>query len=158
MIRCAWTMRGLVAPALWALVATAAFAQATDGHRPLTSAEQIYADLAKLDDATRAEKIEEGARKEGELDLASGFAGQIGIDHTKLFENRYPFLKVDRVEQGAEDGAQLFVTESSVGRRLTDVYTFSVASAGDVVRRDLSARYPTPMEKHVLPAYRGLLD
>jgi iron(III) transport system substrate-binding protein len=126
--------------------------------RALTPAEQLYAELAKLDDTERAKRIEEGAKKEGTFALVSGVGGEIGRNHTRLFEKRYPFLKVERTERGAEDAADLFVMEQSAGRHLTDVYTFSVASAGEVIRQNLSARYPTPVQKKVLSQYHGFLD
>jgi ABC-type Fe3+ transport system substrate-binding protein len=59
-----------------------------------SAAEKLYADLAKLPTAERAKRIEEGARKEGKLTLIKTIRGKLGRGHLKLFQKRYPWLKV----------------------------------------------------------------
>jgi iron(III) transport system substrate-binding protein len=143
----------------WAVVAAGVLhGSAAAQARPLTDAEEIYAQLAKLPPQERAKKIEDGARAEGTFVIVSGFSGPPGRNHIALFEKRYPFLKVERTERGAEDSIELFMIESTAGRHLTDVFTASVASAGPALRADLSAHYPTPATDKVLPELREFLD
>lgn len=122
----------------------------------LTADEKIYADLAKLDPAERQKKIEEGAKAEGELSLIHTWRGELSRDHLKLFQKRYPFLKVELIDIGSQDAADRLLAEETAGRHLTDAINMSLGDSSGV--RQLFAHYPTPATKAILPQYNGFLD
>src|SRR5262245_68646 len=96
------------------LAVTVGLTAGTAGHsyaEELSADEKIYADLAKLDPAERQKKIEEGAKAEGELSLIHTWRGELSRNHLKLFEKRYPFLKVELVDIGSQDAADRLLAE-----------------------------------------------
>ena len=84
------------------------------------SPEQLYSTLAKLPDDQREKRIEEGARKEGKLNFVHTWRGKNARDHVRLFEKRYPFIKLDMGDLGSQDAAERFIAEETAGRHLTD--------------------------------------
>src|SRR6186713_3723737 len=75
------------------------------------SSEQLYGTLAKLPADQREKRLEEGARKEGKLNFVHTWRGKNARDHVKLFEKRYPFIKVDMGDLGSQDAAERFIAE-----------------------------------------------
>src|SRR4051812_21610718 len=92
----------------------------------LSSAEAIYAELAKLPAPERAKRIDEGARKEGAFNIIHGFARTEAVAHMEIFKKRYPFIKIDMATLGSQDGVERLVTEEAAGRHLTDVVIATV--------------------------------
>jgi iron(III) transport system substrate-binding protein len=122
----------------------------------LSSAEKIYADLAKLDPAARQAKIEAGAKAEGALSLIHTWRGELARDHLKLFQAKYPDIKVEFVDIGSQDAAERLLAEETAGRHLTDVVNLSLGDIAGVTQ--FFARYPTPATKKILPQYAKLID
>src|SRR5215472_4990175 len=77
----------------------------------LPGAEQIYKDLAKLPEAERAKRLEEGARKEGKLNFVHTWRGQIAKDFVKAFEKHYSSIRVEMSDLGSQDAAERFIAE-----------------------------------------------
>ena len=127
-------------------------------HAAERSAEQIYKDVAKLSDAERAKRLEEGARKEGKLNFVHTWRGQIAKDFAKAFEKHYPSIKVEMSDLGSQDAAERFIAEERTGRHLTDILSLAVPDLAVVLRQNLVARYPTPATKKILKQYRGFID
>ncbi len=123
-----------------------------------TAAEKIYAELAKLPAKERHERIVAGAKKEGELNFINSLRGKLGLNHTKLFRKRYPFLKVNMSELGSQDAAQRIFAEEAAGRHLTDVVGIAVPDISDLLSKDVEANYPTPATKRILKQYRKFID
>jgi len=121
-------------------------------------AEQIYKDLAKLSEAERAKRLEEGARKEGKLNFVHTWRGQIAKDFVKAFEKHYSSIKVEMSDLGSQDAAERFIAEERTGRHLTDILSLAVPDLAVVLRQNLIARYPTPATKKILKQYRGFID
>ena len=128
------------------------------GAQQLSAAERLYADLAKLPPAEREAKLIEGAKKEGEIYLIDTVRGRDGREYVKLFANRFPYLQVKASESGSQEAAERIVTEEAVGRHLTDAAMLAVPDMGEIVRKDLAARFPTPETKRILPRYGKTLD
>jgi len=108
------------------------------------SAEQMYKDLAKLSEAERTKRLEEGARKEGKLNFVHTWRGQIAKDFVKAFEKHYSSIKVEMSDLGSQDAAERFIAEERTGRHLTDILSLAVPDLAVVLRQNLVARYPTP--------------
>jgi iron(III) transport system substrate-binding protein len=122
------------------------------------SVEQLYATLAKLPVEQRAKRIEEGARKEGALNFVHTWRGKNARDHGKLFEKRYPFIKLEMGDLGSQDAAERFIAEETAGRHLTDILTLGVPDLAVILKQKLVAKYPTPATKKILKQYQGFLD
>lgn len=123
-----------------------------------TKAEKIYAELAKLPPKERHEHIIAGAKKEGKLNIINSLRGKLGQNHTKLFRNRYPFLKVKMSELGSQDAAERLFAEEAAGRHLTDVIGLGVPDMAELISKDIAANYPTPATDKILKQYRKFLD
>lgn len=121
-------------------------------------AEQLYAELAKLPPEERQKRLEDGARKEGKVQLVSLDSGALGRGHQELFQKRYPFLKVEAAGMGSQDKAEQFIAEETAGRHLTDAMSIATPVLAEIIERNLIARYPSPAEAKILPQYRGFLD
>jgi len=122
------------------------------------SSEPLYASLAKLSADQREKRIEEGARKEGKLNFVHTWRGKNARDHVKLFEKRYPFIKVDMGDLGSQDAAERFIAEESAGRHLTDILTLGVPDMAIILKHNFVAKYPTPATKKILKQYQNFID
>lgn len=120
--------------------------------------EQLYAALAKLPVDQREKRIEEGARKEGKLNFVHTWRGKNARDHVKLFEKRYPFIKVDMGDLGSQDAAERFIAEESAGRHLTDILTLGVPDMAVILKHNFVAKFPTPATKKILKQYQNFID
>jgi iron(III) transport system substrate-binding protein len=146
---------GAMALALMAGLFAADGARAADD---LSAVEKLYADLYKLPAAEREKKILEGARKEKPLNFLTGIRGRDGIALMSFWTKKYPDIKIDRSELGAQDAAARIYSEEKAGRHLTDVGTMSVADTALLLQENYTARYQTPATDRVLPQYKQLLD
>src|ERR687895_2440972 len=54
-----------------------------------STAEQLYAELAKLKPEQRTKKLEEGGRKEGKLNFVHTWRGKLARDFGSAFEKRH---------------------------------------------------------------------
>jgi iron(III) transport system substrate-binding protein len=120
--------------------------------------EQLYASLAKLSPEQRTKRLEEGARKEGNLTFVHTFRGKLARDHVRLFEKRYPFVKVDMGDMGSQDAAERLIAEETAGRHLTDVVSLAVPDLPLILKQNLAARYPTPAVQRIPKKFQGFID
>ena len=140
------SFRTLCASALLfaATVAGPLLAARPAGAQDLSSAEKIYAELARLPQDERMKRIEEGARREGKFVLVHTLRGDLGLGHIALFKKRYPFLKVEATADiGSQDAAERLYAEETSGRHITDVIGISVADGVEILRKNYVSRYPT---------------
>jgi ABC-type Fe3+ transport system substrate-binding protein len=126
--------------------------------RDLSSAERLFADLAKLSPSERQARIVEGAKKEGKFRFVHSLRGDLGREHADLFRERYPFVTVELSELGSQDAAERLVTEETVGRHITDAVVSETPDLTEVLKRDLAARYVSPEIRRVLKQYEYLVD
>jgi iron(III) transport system substrate-binding protein len=120
--------------------------------------EQLFAEVAKLKPDQRDKKLQEGARKEGRLNFIHTFRGKLARDHVRLFEKRYPFIKVEMTDMGSQDAAERFIAEETAGRHLTDAISLAVPDLPVILKLDLVAKYPTPATDRIPKAFKGFLD
>ena len=136
-----------------ALSVNGAFAQGAP-----TRAEQIYAELATLSPEVRAERILEGARKEGKFRYINSLRSATGSRMQATFQKRYPFLKAELTELGSQDAAERLVAEEATGRHLTDLIIAAISDLTEVQARNIPAVYPTPAVKRVGKQYENFID
>jgi iron(III) transport system substrate-binding protein len=122
------------------------------------SPERLFAELAKLNPEQRAKRLEEGSRKEGKLNFIHTFRGKLARDHVRLFEKRYPFVKVEMADMGSQDAAERFIAEETAGRHLTDTISLAVPDMPVILNQNLVAKYPTPATQRVPKQFEGFLD
>lgn len=124
----------------------------------LNPVEQLYADLYKLPAAERAQKIEEGARKEGTISLTTGLGGSLGTGHLKVITDRYPWLKLVHTASGSPDTVSRIVAEETAGKHLTDFANIAVPDLAQPLEKNFLARYPTPAMERMEPKFRVYMD
>lgn len=78
-------------------------------------------DIALYRGADRQAKVEAGAKREKEVVWYTSMSQNDSSQMVRLFENRYPFLKVNLVRLTSERILQRYVTESQAGRFLADL-------------------------------------
>ncbi len=124
----------------------------------LTKVEQLYAELAKLSPEERQKRLEEGAKKEGKFAFIHTWRGRLAQNHMRLFQQRYPFLKVEMSDMGSQDGAERMVAEETAGRHLTDAVSLAVPDMSVLLNRNMAAIIQTPAENMIYPQYNGMKD
>lgn len=140
-------------------IAAGAFLTAPTPAIAASAVERLYADLAKLPAEERAQKILEGAQKENKFVMRPVFRGPNARDHNRIFEKRYPGVKLESLDQGnTEVGVELMIAEERAGRHLTDSIGLNSPDLESLTNRDLLAVYKTPATDAILPRYRGFLD
>src|ERR1051326_5765927 len=90
-----------------------------------TAAEKLYEERAKLKPDQRSKRLEDGARKEGKLTFIHTFRGKLARDQVRLFEKRYPFVKVELTDMGSQDAAERLIAEETAKRHLTDAISLA---------------------------------
>jgi iron(III) transport system substrate-binding protein len=124
----------------------------------LSAVEKLYAELAKLPPAERAKKILEGARKEGSVVMLNTTSGKKGKKHIALFNKAHPRVKGKRGELSPGAANERMIAEATAGRHISDALSLSSSDMGQLLDKNLVARYPTPELKKVLPQYKAVLD
>src|SRR5438552_4354271 len=100
------------------------------------SVESIYADLANLAPGERQKRIEEGARREGNLVIIHTMRGHESTDHLALFGKRFPYLKIAlEGDIGSQDAAERLYAEETAGRHFTDVINVALPDLTTLLAR-----------------------
>ncbi len=124
-----------------------------------SSADKIYADLAKLPAAERGKRLEDGARAEGKLVIIHTMRGNLATEHVGLFQKRFPFLKIELENDiGSQDATERLYTEETAGRHLTDVINVALQDLTALRNKDMLARLSSPAVGTILPPYQGFID
>ena len=114
--------------------------------------EEFFAELNKLPQAERQQRLIDGAKKEGEVMLYSSSGLEEIRAMAKLFGREYPFLKVRFMRKG---GSQLFnvsLMEFKGQKYVADLYWAGVSTLGPILKQEkgMLARYLSP-ERTPLP-------
>jgi iron(III) transport system substrate-binding protein len=124
-----------------------------------TAVEKFYADIYALPAAERQKRLEDAAKKESTVVLLSTTQGQRGLTHLRMFNTRYPYVKVERGELNSPQSVERLIAEETAGRHLSDGTSAGIPDMGSIINElPLIARYPTPATNRVLPQFRSLLD
>ncbi len=139
-------------------VFTAASLMPASAAQQLTAVEKLYAELAQMPAAERSKRILEGAHKEGKFIFLNTTSGKKGAKHMSLFNKRYPKVDGRRGELSPEAAGSQLVAEATAGRWISDGVSLALSDMGNVLKKNIAARNPTPVIKKVLPEYKGALD
>lgn len=123
-----------------------------------TAVEKLYQELGQLSLEERTKVLVEGAKKEGALIMIPNMRGAIQREHTKRFQARYPFLKIEANDLSDQVAAERFIAEEAVGRHLTDLIGLTLPDLTVILAKQLVAKNPTPAAKDILPQYKDFLD
>jgi iron(III) transport system substrate-binding protein len=108
-------MKNSLAPVTWMIVAIAVILPAHSIQA--ASAAQIALDKSK----DRQSRIEEGAKKEGEIVWYTSLAVEDSSQVLQLFEKRYPFIKIKLTRLTSERVLQRYLTEFQANRFIADI-------------------------------------
>lgn len=125
---------------------------------PPQSVDALYSELSKLKPEQRSKRIQESAANEGKLNFIHTFRGALARDHVRLFEKRYPFLKVEMGDMGSQDAAERLIAEETAGRHLTDILSLAVPDLPVILKQNLLARYATPVTTRIEKRFQNFLD
>ena len=101
-------------------------------------------DIAVYRGKDRQARIEEGAKREGELAWYTTLSGDDSAKVVQLFEKRYPFVKIKLVRLTSERLVQRYMTEFQAGRFLADVIETADFQIEGLRRKGTLRAYYTP--------------
>ncbi|MGH7844075.1 MAG: ABC transporter substrate-binding protein [Candidatus Binatia bacterium] len=106
-------------------------------------------DIAVYRGKDRQSRIEEGAKREGELGWYTTLSGEDSAKVIQLFEKRYPFVKIKLIRLTSERLVQRYMTEFQAGRFLADVVETADFQIEALRRKGTLRPYYTPsVEKY----------
>ena len=79
------------------------------------------AEIALYKGKDRQSKIEEGAKREGEVEWYTSLTSEDSSQVAQLFEKRYPFVKIKLTRLTSERALQRYLTEFQANRFIADV-------------------------------------
>ena len=109
------------------------------------SVEERLEQLNRLTEKTRSEAIEKEARKEGEVVWYAAMAGDRAGELIKVFESRYPFLKVRFQPGGASRQIEQLIVEHRAKKPRADIINTRRSFVGVMAKAGAIARYRTPL-------------
>jgi iron(III) transport system substrate-binding protein len=112
------------------------------------SVEELFAGIGKLPEKERQRRLEEGAKKEGNLVVYSNQGLETIREYSNAFQKKYPFVKVDASRLQGAKGLDRILLEHRVGKLPADVVSVDFDNIGELMKSGLHARYDSPEKKH----------
>ena len=109
------------------------------------SVEERLDQLNKLSENNRAAALENEARKEGEVVWYAAMASDRAGELIKVFEGRYPFLKVKFQPGGASRQLEQLLVEHRAKKQRADIINTRRSFVGVMAKAGAIARYRTPL-------------
>jgi len=110
-----------------------------------SSVEERLDQLNRLPDKARTEALEKEARKEGEVVWYAAMASDRAGDVIKVFESKYPFLKVRFQPGGASRQIEQLLVEHRAKKQRADIINTRRSFVAVMARAGAIARYRTPL-------------
>ncbi len=108
------------------------------------TAEEQFDQINRLPEKVRAETLEKEARKEGEVVWYAAMASDRASELIKVFERKYPFLKVRFQPGAASRQIELLMVEHRTKKHRADVINTRRAFVNVMAKEGAVARYRTP--------------
>ena len=131
------------------LLSSLCFAEAIHAQK---SPEELLDEINRLPASERQKKLEEGARKEGELVWYSTMNREDSLQLTRGFESQYPYINTKMISGGAPKTFNRIAAEYRAGSYLYDVTGYraiflnpSKKAALSITRVFLTAPLPAPL-------------
>jgi iron(III) transport system substrate-binding protein len=111
------------------------------------SVEDVFAGINKLPAKERQRRLEDGAKREGNLVVYSNHGLETIQEYSNAFQKKYPFIKVDATRLQGAKGLDRILLEHRVGKLPADVVGVDFDNIGELMKSGLHARYDTPEKK-----------
>jgi len=112
------------------------------------TAEDLLAQINKLAPAERQKRLEEGAKKEGNVVVYSNHGLETIEAYAEGFTKKYPFIKVERTRLQGAKGLDRILLEHRVGKLTADVVGVDFDNIGELVKAGVLGRYDSPEKKY----------
>lgn len=112
------------------------------------SVEELLAGINKLPAKERQRRLEEGAKKEGNLTVYSNSGMDTIRAYAEAFGKKYPFVKVDSSRLQGAKGLDRILLEHRVGKLQADVVGVDFDNIRELLGAGILGRYDSPEKKH----------
>lgn len=104
------------------------------------------AEIATYSGSDRAEKLLEGAKKEGELNLYTNPTGDITDAIVDAFQEKYPDVKINVTPADSSDLARRISEEGAAGKNIVDVVETTTGALGELHDSGFLTDFDSPEE------------
>ena len=129
----------------WASVVILALGLCEAAPGRAASVEERLDQINRMPETTRADALEREARKEGELIWYAAMASDRAGELIKVFENKYPYLKVRFQPGGATRQMEQLMVEHRTKKHRADIINTRRSFVGVMSKAGAIARYRTPL-------------
>lgn len=112
------------------------------------TAEEILAAINKLPANERQRRLEDGAKKEGNLVVYSNQGLETIQEYSHAFQKKYSFVKVNASRLQGAKGLDRILLEHRVGKLPADVVGVDFDNIGELMKSGMHARYDSPQRKY----------
>jgi iron(III) transport system substrate-binding protein len=113
--------------------------------------EEVLGGINKLPAKERQRRLEEGAKKEGNLVVYSNQGVETIQEYTNGFMKKYPFIKIESARLQGAKGLDRILLEHRVGKLTADVVGVDFDNIEELIKAGVHARYDSP-EKQNFPS------
>jgi iron(III) transport system substrate-binding protein len=110
--------------------------------------EEVLAAANKMPPKERQRRLEEGAKKEGNLVVYSNQGVETIQEYADAFGKKYPFIKVQTARLQGAKGLDRILLEHRVGKLSADVVGVDFDNIGELTKAGVHARYDSPEKKN----------
>ena len=115
--------------------------------------EETLAAINKLPAKERQRRLEEGAKKEGNLVIYSNHGIETTQEYAEAFGKKYPFIKVEPSRLQGSKGLDRILLEHRVGKLTADVVGVDFDNIGELMKAGVHGRYESPEKKNYAKQY-----
>lgn len=110
--------------------------------------EEVLAGINKLPAKERQRRLEEGAKKEGNLVVYSNQGVETIQEYAEGFRKKYPFVKIETSRLQGAKGLDRILLEHRVGKLPADVVGVDFDNIEELMKAGVHARYNSPERKN----------
>lgn len=111
-------------------------------------ADDVLAGINKLPAKERQRRLEEGAKKEGNLVVYSNQGVETIQEYANGFRKKYPFIKLESARLQGAKGLDRILLEHRVGKLSADVVGVDFDNIEELMKAGVQARYDSPEKKN----------
>ena len=112
------------------------------------STDEVLAGINKLPAKERQRRLEEGAKKEGNLVVYSNQGVETIQEYANGFRKKYPFIKLETARLQGAKGLDRILLEHRVGKLSADVVGVDFDNIEELMKAGVHARYDSPEKKN----------
>ena len=117
------------------------------------SPEELLDEINRLPASERQRKLEEGAKKEGELVWYSTMNSEDSLQLTRGFESQYPYINIKMISGGAPKTFNRIAAEYRAGSYLYDVTGYRAIFLNPSKKAGIIMRYQPPARQFLRPGF-----